>query len=59
MITSISQETEFERYAVYLAPSAESPLGQFGNAWLGVIRKRAAFWRGLDWTATARTRLPA
>jgi putative phosphonate metabolism protein len=25
----------FMRYAVYLAPPAESPLGQFGNAWLG------------------------
>ena len=25
----------YDRYAVYVAPDADSPLGRFGNAWLG------------------------
>ncbi|MBV16961.1 MAG: hypothetical protein CMO05_05725 [Thalassospira sp.] len=27
--------TDYQRYALYYAPSAQSDLGQFGNAWLG------------------------
>ena len=28
-------DTAFDRYAVFLAPDAQSPLGRFGNEWLG------------------------